>query len=205
MSLLPDTASFHERVQDLFVTFRGSGVSFSALDVELLDGWAAHDVPFEVVARGLRKAAEAALFDATKERARLRSLRGAKRHVDSELKRYLRHSAGRTQPTKSPQPPAHLARHKKLLAAIKKATAPTPPAWLARLKPPADYAQADREETLALLLLARALPWKARLALLHRARALVDDANVLTPGARSASLQFHRAALSRQAWRLPSL
>ncbi|MBL9038439.1 MAG: hypothetical protein JNG84_07995, partial [Archangium sp.] len=64
MSLLPDSASFHERVQDCFVAYRGRGVSLSPADYDLVEAWAATEVPFEVVARGIRKAAEAALWDA---------------------------------------------------------------------------------------------------------------------------------------------
>ena len=40
MSLLPDSATFHERVQDCFVAYRGHGVSLSAVDLEILDAWA---------------------------------------------------------------------------------------------------------------------------------------------------------------------
>jgi hypothetical protein len=40
MSLLPDDATFHERVQDLFTAYRGRGVSLSSDDVDLVQQWA---------------------------------------------------------------------------------------------------------------------------------------------------------------------
>ena len=75
MSLLPEAASFHELVQDCFLAFRGAGLMLSPLDAELIDAWAADGVPVEVVARGIRRAAEAALFDARAGTPALRSLR----------------------------------------------------------------------------------------------------------------------------------
>lgn len=203
MSLLPDSASFHERVQDCFVTYRGHGVSFSAVDLDLVDAWAVMGVPFEIVARGIRKAAEAALWDAVEEDGRLFSLRGAKKHVELEISKYQRVSAGRTAGAQ-PEAPLHVQRHKKLVAAVKKATKPAPPAWLEKLTPPADYDAADRQEALALLLLLRALPFQRRLGLLREARALSQKAASFSAAARRASLQFHRVALSRQAYELPA-
>ena len=57
MSYLPEGASFEELVQDYFVAFRGSGLMLSPLDGELASTWAQVGVPFEVVARGIRRAA----------------------------------------------------------------------------------------------------------------------------------------------------
>lgn len=206
MSLLPDSASFHERVQDCFVTFRGHGVSFSAVDLDLVDRWADLQIPFEVVARGIRKAAEAALWDAPDEEGvGLRSLRAAKRHVDAEISKFQRTAAGRTAPDAAPEEPFHLQRHKKLVAAIKKATKPNAPAWLLRLPPPHDFEAADRQESLALLLLLRELPFQRRRELLREARTLVEKAPSFSAATRRASLQFHRAAVARQAWNLPGL
>lgn len=204
MSLLPDSASFHERVQDCFVTYRGHGVSFSAVDLDLVDKWAALEVPFEVVARGIRKAAEAALWDAVEEDGRLFSLRGAKKHVELEISKYQRLSAGRTEGAVT-EAPVHEQRHKKLIAAVKKVTKPQAPAWLDKLPMPADYDGADRQEALVLLLLLRALPFSRRLELLREAQVLSQKAASFSAAARRASLQFHRVALTRQAYDLPAL
>ncbi len=57
MSLLPDGASLEEWVQDCFLAYRGSGVTLSALDAEILSRWAHSGAPFEVIARGIRRAA----------------------------------------------------------------------------------------------------------------------------------------------------
>src|SRR5687767_15648428 len=103
MSLLPHDASFHERVQDLFAAFRGRGVSLSALDVELVEEWAKSGAPFEVVARGIRRAAEGVLFDAAEDDRGLRSLVACRREVKRELDKFGRASAGRT--TDAAKPP----------------------------------------------------------------------------------------------------
>lgn len=205
MSLLPDSATFHERVQALFVVFRGHGVSLSAADHELLDAWADSGAPFEVVARGIRKAAEAALWDAPEGEGQLRSLRACRRAVDTEISRWVATSAGRTAAATDEVEPFHLTRHKKLLAALKKVTKAAPPAWLPRLAPPADFAAADRQEALALLLLVRALPFERRSALLREARRLVEKAGAMSATTKRESLRFHRTALARQAWAMPAL
>lgn len=205
MSLLPDTASFHERVQDCFVAYRGRGVSLSAVDVELLDAWAETGVPVEVVARGIRKASEAALWDAADGDTHLRSLKACRRLVEQEIKHFLRASAGRGGTgDAAPTEPFELTRHKKLVASLKKALKPAVPAWVARLPVPADYAASERQETLAMALLCRALPAPRRGELLREARRLVENTQAVSAGARRESLRFHRAALVRHAWGLPS-
>lgn len=205
MSLLPDTASFHERVQDCFVTYRGHGVSFSAVDLDLVDVWAELQVPFEVVARGIRKAAEAALWDAPdQEGVGLRSLKATKKYVEQEISKYQRTSAGRTTSAVAEEP-FHVQRHKKLLASLKKATKPSTPRWVDALPVPADFDAADRQESISLLLLLRALPFERRLTLLREARSLMEKAPSFSAATQRVSLQFHRAALARQAWNLPGL
>ena len=206
MSLLPDSATFHERVQDCFVAYRGHGVSLSPVDLELLDGWAELDVPFEVIARGLRKAAEAALWDAAAGEGRLRTLKGCRRHVDAEIKKYVALTIGKTDqaPREAPEP-YHLTRHKKLLAAVRKVTVASPPPWLSRLHPPVDLASSDRQEQLALNLLIRAMPFPDRARLLREARMLVEKAGVMSAGTRRESLRFHRSALVRHEWAMPAL
>ena len=202
MSLLPDSATFHERVQDCFVAYRGRGVSLSPTDLDLLDVWAATEVPFDVVARGIRKAAEYALWDAPNGEPSLRFLSWCKRAVNAEIDKYLKRVAGKTEPAASGTPlePFHLARHKKLLSALKKLgkTHPALVTWLPRLKAPGDFRQADFNEEWALAMVLRALPWVTRSELLRTARRLVQNTPTLSPSARRESLRFHRAALVRR-------
>lgn len=206
MSLLPDNATFHERVQDCFVAYRGHGVSLSAVDLEILDGWADIEVPFEVVARGLRKAAEAALWDAAEGEGRLRSLRACRRQVDAEISKYVARTAGRTAAASTGgAEPFHVTRHQKLVAAIKKATRPDVPPWVARLPVPEDFSGGDLQELLAFHLLLRALPFPKRMSLLREARLLVEKVQAMSAATRRESLRFHRAALVRQAWAMPAL
>ena len=105
MSLLPESASFEERVVDCFLTLRGRGLEVSALDRPVLTAWAQAGVPFEVVARGLQLAAEKALWDAVPGAPLLRSLRGCRRTVDAEIRRHLRHAAGGRESGSAPVGP----------------------------------------------------------------------------------------------------
>ncbi|MDP2270830.1 MAG: hypothetical protein Q8N23_22100 [Archangium sp.] len=206
MSLLPDSATFHERVQDCFVAYRGHGVSLSAVDLQLLDAWAELEVPFEVIARGLRKAAEAALWDAAEGQGRLRSLKAARRDVESEISKFVARTAGRTEsPTTKAPEPFHLTRHKKLVATVKKITKPGVPAWVERLPVPDDFGGGDRQELLVFNLLLRALPFPRRSSLLREARLVVEKVSAMSAATRRESLRFHRAALVRQAWSMPAL
>ena len=88
MSLLPEEASFAELVQECFVAFRGQGLMLSPLDAQLLAQWAALQVPFEVVARGIRRAAEQARFDARPGEPAPRTLRACKKEVEKEIALY---------------------------------------------------------------------------------------------------------------------
>jgi hypothetical protein len=208
MSLLPDTASFHEQVEACFVAYRGRGFSLSAHDVELVDAWALADVPVEVIARGLRRAAEAALWDAAEGEGRLRTLRGARRQVEAEIAKYLKRASGKTAASAEAEP-FELVRHKKLVSALGKLAREQPAvrpvaAHLAACAPPADYLAGDRLEALALALLVRALPFSERTSLLREARRLVENANAMSPQARAESMRFHRAALVRHRWQVPS-
>jgi len=94
MSLLPEGASFEELVQDYFLAVRGAGLMLSALDTEILTSWAREGVPFEVVARGIQRSAEKALWDARPGEPVLRSLRSCQRQVEAEIKKYRQRSAG---------------------------------------------------------------------------------------------------------------
>lgn len=212
MSLLPDDATFHEQVQECFVAYRGRGVSLSGADLEVLDAWAEAGVPVEIVARGIRKAAEAALWDAPEGDGQLRSLRACKRAVDAEIAKYLKRAAGKTEPAKSAEPevPFHLARHQRLRAALKKivkthgAIAPAIEKLISALREPDDFDAANRQEELALAVLTRALPYEERHALLREAARLVEKAQAASRSARRESLRFHRAALVRHRLGLPA-
>src|SRR5688500_16133269 len=113
MSLLPENATFEEKVQDCFTAYRGRGVELSPLDAEVLEGWAATGAPFEVVARGLRRAAERAAWDALESDGALSSLRGCRREVESEIKKWVGRTVGQHEATE-PSEALHAARHKKL-------------------------------------------------------------------------------------------
>ena len=63
----------------------------------------------------------------------------------------------------------------------------------------------DHQEQLALNLLLRALPFAKRTSLLREARMGVEKAQAMSAATRRESLRFHRAALVRQAWAMPSL
>lgn len=207
MSLLPAESSFHERVQDCFAAYRGRGVALSALDVELLDAWAKREVPFEVIARGMRQAAEAALFDAAATDIGLRSLAACRKKVEAEIKKYL----GRS--TKAPRPdddtltaaePLHLARFKKQKALLRKLGRDRPQLeaacarLLAKLPAPADYPASAAQEELVLAALLRSLPWSTRGPLLAQARAAVQRSGSLSRPAHRESVRFHRAALLKR-------
>lgn len=209
MSLLPDTASFHEKVQTLFVAYRARGVALSPKDVELVEAWAALDVPFEIVARGMRRSAERALWDAARDDKGLRSLAACRAEVKREISRYLKRSAGQTQAAPPAQEPFHLARHKKLKSQLKKIAKQHPPladglhALSQALAVPHDFDATSRQEELTLAVLARLLPFPQRLRLLREARGLVEKGGAASAVARRESLRFHRAALVRRELDLP--
>ncbi|MEW5738100.1 MAG: hypothetical protein AB1938_04200 [Myxococcota bacterium] len=213
MSLLPDSASFHEKVQDCFVAHRGRGVALSAKDVELLDEWAEAGVPVEVIARGIRKAAEAAVWDAPEGEGLLRSLAACRRQVNAEIAKYLKLSAGKTgagAPNEVDDEPFHVQRHKKLKAALKKigkaheALLPAVKRLLAGLPTPEDFDASNRQEELALAVLTRAIPYEERRVLLREASRLVEKAGAASKRARRESLRFHRAALIRHHLGVPA-
>jgi hypothetical protein len=223
MSLLPATASFEELVQDCFLSHRGAGLMLSALDAELVGHWAREEVPFEVVARGIRRAAEKALWDSRPGEPVLRSLRACKREVEAEIKKYRSRSAGKSSPfsgqgegqgeggPQSPRRSIEEERHARIRSVLTKLGKEVPRVQptLSRLLsgplagPPADLARADRNEDLACAALARALPFPERLALLKEARSLEGSPSA-SSHARKLSGRFHRQALVRRALNLPS-
>lgn len=211
MSLLPEGASFAEQVQDYFLACRGSGLMLSALDAELVEEWQSREVPLEVIARGIRKAAEATLWDARPGDG-LRSLRACKRQVEAEIQKHLGRTAGREQPEGSRVEPLPARRHKKLVAALRKLGREQPvlsaaiEALLvgALCRPAEDLEGAARQEELVYPHLLRALPFAERLSLLREARALSHNAPSVSWQAQTLARRFHRAAVVRKHLSLPS-
>jgi hypothetical protein len=196
MSLLPDEACFEELVQDCFLAFRGAGVMLSPLDAELLSEWAALHVPYEVVARGIRKAAERALWDARPDEPGLRSLRACRREVKAEIKKYLDRAAGGTQDA---EPTLESDRNKKLRSALRKFAKEQP-----RFEP-VIHRLLDRlsHEDQVMGALARALSFDERVRLTRQVRQRVAEAKPLSAAGRRMSRRFHRGALLRQMIDLP--
>jgi len=215
MSLLPEDAHFEELVQDCFLAFHGAGVMLSPLDAELLSEWAGQRVPFEVVARGIRKAAERALWDARPNEPALRTLRACRREVGAEIRKYLDRAIGGTAADGdrvTPLPEAlELTRHKKLRAALKKfaKARPAQEQAVSRLlkgalaSPPADLAQVAWREDWVIAALARALPWTERRAVAGAVRGRMRDNTSQSPRSRRFARRLYRAAEVRERLELP--
>jgi hypothetical protein len=207
MSLLPDSATFHEQVEACFVAYRGHGVSLSPKDVALVDVWADAQVPFEVVARGIRKAAEAAAFTARNGEVQLQSLAACRRAVEAEVKKYRKISEGRTEAAPEPAP-FHLVRFEHLQKLLKGLARERPELgierWRARLPEPRDFTAGSRTEELVLALLLRARPFAERLECLREASKFVQKSAPASKDARREALRFQRAALVRLRLELPA-
>lgn len=192
------------------MAYRGRGVSLSSVDLDLVDAWAETGVPFEVVARGIRKAAENALYDAAEGEGHLRSLKAARKAVEAEIQKFIKRkpSLG-LEAGEAEIEPFHLVRHSKLLAVLKKLAKEHPATLpvstrLEQAAAPTDFVAANRREDLALALLLRTLPASERTSLLREARRLMENAAASTAQARLESLRFHRAALVRHRWSIPA-
>ncbi len=224
MSLLPQDASFEELVQDCFLAFRGSGLMLSPLDVQLVVAWRDAGVPFEVVARGIRKAAEKAVWDARPGEPALRSLRACRRQVEAEIEKHKARAVGGRDgegdgapvDPEQPHPPPRRSlveeRHARLKSAVKKmakehaAFAATVERLLGGLlaEPPVDLSAAGAVEERVMAALLRGLPYESRLRILRDAKAQVGDASPLSGRARKLSRRFHNSAALRKAFSLPS-
>jgi len=213
MSLLPQEASFEELVQDVFLAFRGSGLMLSALDAELVSKWAKSGVPFEVVAWGIRRAAEKAGWDTRGGDPAVRSLQRCRREVDSEVRKYRARSPGASGPADERTRPPFAERPRRRLRAALRQTAAAHPRLrrpidelLLRLSAsPVDLSAAANQLEMVQIRLLRALPFPQRLSILRQARAQMTS---LAPGAsvrgRKLARRFHRAALLRKSLGLPS-
>jgi hypothetical protein len=187
VSVLPESASFAELVQECFVAFRGQGLMLSALDAQLVTEWASLEVPFEVVARGIRRAAEKAQFDARPGETGLKSLRACRREVDKEIAHFRARSAG-----KGSAPAAKQSRPWSALAGAREELLVKAEAALARIDPGALDA-GDR----AAAALIRAMPFAERVALLRTCSSR-SVAFPMSWRARRLARRFHRAQALRE-------
>jgi hypothetical protein len=192
MSVLPEGASFAELVQECFFAFRGQGLMLSPLDAQLVTQWAALGVPFEVVARGIRKAAERAAHDARPGEPSLKSLRACRREVEREISHHQARAAGKGSEAKAKRTPwqAWVGERAELLARAQEA--------LVRI----DLTAADASDRACAALL-RALPYSERLLLLRAARERAG-AFAMSARARRLARRFHRAETLREHLARPS-
>jgi hypothetical protein len=207
MSLLPEGASFEERVQDYFLAVRGAGLMLSALDTELLTSWAREGVPFEVVARGIARSGEKALWDARPGEPVLRSLRSCQRQVEAEIKKYRQRSAGAGQrPGKRRALTWEETRHARLRASLEGLAERRPELMLrvgrlletALVSTPAEPAQADVQEGFVFLALLRALPFPERLGIWRESRGTGRAGQGMSSRSRRVARRFRLLALVRR-------
>ncbi|RKH48083.1 hypothetical protein [Corallococcus sicarius] len=209
MSLLPESASFEELVQDYFLAVRGAGLMLSALDTQLVTAWAQEGVPFEVVARGISRSAEKALWDARPGEPVLRSLRACRRQVETEIRKYRDLSAGQGEEPapaakKRPARSWEEVRHARLCAALRALTereselAPRVHRLLDTVLAcvPQEPAAMDQQESWALLALLRALPFSERRRVWRDAR--TGEQQLMTARARRVSRRFRLQAAVRR-------
>ena len=207
MSLLPEGASFEELVQDYFLAVRGEGLMLSALDAELLTSWAQEGVPFEVIARGITRSAEKALWDSRPGEPVLRTLRACKRQVESEIKKYRDRSAGGGEREQRRSRTWEETRQGRLRASLER-LAERRPELTSRVgqllesvlgTPPAEPAQLDVQEGLVFLGLLRALPYAERQRIWREARGEGAVSQGMSARARRLSRRFRLLALVRRA------
>jgi hypothetical protein len=220
MSLLPEDAGYFEQLQAFFLAFRGDGVALSPLDCELLHEWHERGVPYEVVCRGIRRAAEGLVYGETLT-ARLRSLRACRGCVEREFKRYQGLAAGTPRTVESAQKgPADWAteRLEKARRQVRKGLKSAEGALRCGLEAaervlgaeasdPREVARfiSRADEALALVTL-RGLPFAERRRIVHQARELAGPArHGASPRARRDALRAHLIARVRTECELDSL
>lgn len=201
MSLLPESASFEELVQDYFLALRGNGLMLSALDTELLTSWAALGVPFEVVARGIARSAEKAQWDARPGEPALRSLRACRKQVEAEIKKHRERTTGAGG--ESPRRVARARtweelRHAQLRASLER-LAEREPALAPRIRQlleevldevPTEFARMEALAALVGLVLLRTLPFAERLELWRKARGEDTGQQYMSHRARRLARRF---------------
>ncbi|HYH99844.1 hypothetical protein [Hyalangium sp.] len=207
MSLLPEGASFEELVQDYFLAVRGAGLMLSALDSELLTSWAREGVPFEVVARGITRSAEKALWDTRPGEPVLRSLRSCQRQVEAEIKKYRERSTGAGEAPKRRRALTwEEMRNARLRASLERLAERRPELTprvgqlleevLARV--PAEPAELDVQEARVFLFLLRALPFSERRQLWREACGVGAEAQGMSTRSRRVARRFRLLALVRR-------
>lgn len=217
MSLLPASASFEELVQECFLALRGTGLMLSALDAQLVATWGEKAVPYEVVARGIRRAAERAIWDARPGEPLMRSLRACKSQVEAEIGRYLAHAVGRgtsTAPHGEDEGAESfdVSRHRKIRSSLRelKELRPDLAVAIERLKsgivarPPTSHEEATQRTDWVAYVLLRALPFGERFELLREAQARLGEVR-MSYRARKLALRFHRSAVLSQRFGLKAL
>jgi hypothetical protein len=224
MSLLPEDAGFLEHVQAYFLAFRGDGVSLSPLDAELLSDWKSRGVPYPVICRGIRKAAESLLYNGG-ESSRLRTLRSCRAAVEREFRRWegvaassLGKDSSETMAVVSSEDFA-VKRLKKARAQLRKALGASQSDAVTRaleaaasivameMDDPRQVAMliARADDALSLVYLRR-LPAEVRRSLMREARALAGPRPAgASRRARKDALRAHRVALARGHGQLPAL
>ncbi len=202
MSLLPSEASFAELVQECFAIYRARGVSLSALDTELVFAWAKADIPFEVIARGIRAAALKNSWDAVPGEGPLRSLSQARRQVRAEIQKYMKLSLGARTQTSAGHEKLASKRARRLGANIRRASKASPCLVgvleaLARAPVPRSLEACARHEDLALALALRVLPLQKRIELEKHARWEADQLHRSPSASRLQKIRFYRAVAVR--------
>lgn len=190
----------------------------SPLDLELLETWEAQQIPFEVIARGIRRAAETTLWDARPGENTLRSLRSCRRQVEAELKKHLQRSVQTDAPPtvflKDENSEAALIqkRHRKLIASLQKIAERDEQLrkgidlllTLVQQQPPTSMRHMERHEEWVFIRLLRSLPFSLRLELLKEAIELTKTTASVSVYAKKLSRRFHRAFVLRRRFSLPA-
>jgi len=215
MGLLPREATFAEEVADFFLAFRGAGVSLSPLDADLLLDWQARAVPYAVICRGIRRAAEKRAHTLRPGEPALRSLRSCARLVEEELARHQGVATGRAKKVAAKPGPDRLAKARAALAkAAREGASPVRRAAervhakaVAASAGPAEVAfrVARLDEAFGFSYL-RALPFAERFSVMRAVRERVGGAlRAMSPRARRAALRAHRVMAARVHGGLPPL
>jgi predicted RNase H-like nuclease (RuvC/YqgF family) len=213
MSLLPAGASLEELVQDCFLAYRGCGVALSALDEELLSQWARSGAPLEVIAMGIRRAAEKAAWHARPGEPALRSLRACRRQVESEIRRHQWRSAGTTGEARPPRESRSAAKVRRQMQSALQHLASERPELSEQINQLASLIARDTSEAedfrerfdLAEARLLRALAFPERIELLKKARAQTNGSiEQASSRARRLSRRFHRGVVLRKQLGLPA-
>lgn len=210
MSLLPDGASLEEWVQDCFLAYRGRGVTLSALDAEVLSRWAQSGTPFDVIARGIRRAAEKAAWHAAPGEPVLRSLRACRRDVESEIRRHGWQSTGATEQRRSSRGPRLPADQRaQALAELRRLAEERPGLAdeIALLEAAIAGNPTSGRERFDLLeaRLLRALPFPERLEVLKEVRCRTGElSGRASRRAQTLARRFQRSAALRKKLGLPS-